>query len=70
MNIKHASCKTKIYWKCLNRSSSGCWGSMMTNLHRKHPEPGQPHNHLADQAQIHLAKVKKQMKDQAARTQD
>jgi len=45
-----ATRKTKIWWQCLKRSGSGCWGSMMTNLLREHPESGQPHNHLADQA--------------------
>ena len=37
-------------------------GSMMTNLKREHPEPGQPHNHPVDQAQIRLAKVKARWK--------
>ena len=36
----------------------------------EHPEPGQAYNHPVDQAQIHLAKVLIQKKDQAARTRN
>jgi len=42
----------------------------MTKLQREHPEPGQRHNHLEDQAEICLAKVRNQMKDQATRTRN
>jgi len=30
MYTKHATRKTKMWWKCLKRPSSGCRGSMMS----------------------------------------
>lgn len=70
MYTKHVTRKTKLWWKCVKRSSGHCRGSMTTNLQRENPEIGQPHNHAPDQTQIRLAKVRNWMKDQAANTRD
>lgn len=59
--IKHVTCKTKMWWKHVKRSSGHCRGSMTADLQRKN------HNHAPDETQIHLARVR-WIKDQAANT--
>ena len=47
-----------------------CRGSLKTDLERGNPEVGQAHNHAPDENQIRLAKVRLNMKRQAAETRD
>ena len=70
MYTKHATRKTKLWWKCVKRSSMSCRGSIVTDLQRDNPEIREPHNHPADEAQVSLAKVRQKMKQQGADTRD
>ena len=65
MYTKQVTRKTKIWWKCVKRSSGQCRGSLTTDLILENPEVIQPHNHAADESQIHLAKVRSWMRKQA-----
>ena len=65
MYTKQVTRKTKIWWRCVKRSSGQCRGSLTTNLILENPEVIQPHNHAADESQIQLAKIRSWMKRQA-----
>ena len=67
---KHALRKTKQWWKCTLKSSTGCRGSLHTDLQHENETPGQPHNHPPDDTSIRLAKARQEMKTKATTTHD
>lgn len=54
--------KTKVWWRCVKRSSGQCRGSLTTDLDHKNLQIMQPHNHDADESQIQHAKENLRLK--------
>lgn len=70
MYTKQVIRKTKVWWRCVKRSSGQCRGSLTTNLSFENPEIVQLHNHEKDESKIQVAKVRNFMKFQALGSQE
>lgn len=70
MYTRSCTRKKKIWWKCSEKGSRDCRGSLSTTPDLDNPEPGLPHNHAADHINVTYTKCRNLMRQQAASSLD
>lgn len=70
MYTRSCTRKEKNWWKCSEKGSRNCRGSLSTTHQLDNPQAGLPHNHTSDQTSVTYAMCRNMMKQQAATSLD